>query len=57
VAAPKADKGQSAVLDACLGAVTGTGLNTPATFSNNVGGPGTVATATLDPATSTVAIG
>jgi hypothetical protein len=57
ISAPKVDKGQSAVLTACLGAVTGTGLNSPATFSNNIGGPGTVATATLDPATSTVAIG
>jgi hypothetical protein len=56
VAAPKVDKGQTAVLDACLGAVTGTGLNSPQTFANNIGGPGTVATATLDPATSTVAI-
>jgi hypothetical protein len=56
VSAPKQDKGQSAVLDACLGAVTGTGLNSPETFSNNIGGPGTVATATLDPATSTVEI-
>jgi hypothetical protein len=57
IAAPKVDKGQPAVLQACLGTVTGTGLNSPATFSNNVGGPGVVATATLDPATSNVAIG
>jgi hypothetical protein len=56
ISAPKADKGQSAVLDACLGTVTGTGLNSPHTFSNNIEGPGTVATATLDPATSTVEI-
>jgi hypothetical protein len=56
ISAPKQDKGQSSVLDACLGAVTGTGLNSPHTFAANIGGPGTVATATLDPATSTVAI-
>jgi hypothetical protein len=56
ISAPKQDKGQSSVLDACLGAVTGTGLASPETFANQINGTGTVKTATLDPATSTVAI-
>jgi hypothetical protein len=56
VSGPSADKGQSAVLDACLGAVTGTGLNSYTNFAGDIGGPGTVATAQVDPGTSTIAI-
>lgn len=58
VSAPKADKGQSAVLIACLGATTGTGTssNCQASFVNCVYGPGYVATAKIDPTTSSIAI-
>ncbi len=56
VSAPKADKGQSAVLTACLGAVTGSGETSSANFFDDIGGPGTVTSAQIDPAHSTVAI-
>ncbi len=57
ISGPKQDKGQSATLLACLGTVTGSKLNSPPTFANNIGGPGTVATAQIDPATSHLHIG
>jgi hypothetical protein len=58
VKAPKNDKGQTDTLTACLGAVTGTDLVGP-DFQNNLFAPEptTVATAQIDPATSSVAIG
>ena len=56
VKAPKADKGQSADLTACLGSVTGTGLTETSNFAGDIGGPGTVETAQVNPATSTIAI-
>lgn len=56
VKSPKADKGQSADLTACLGSVTGTGLTETTNFAGDIGGPGTLATAQVDPATSTIAI-
>jgi hypothetical protein len=56
VSAPKNDKGQPDVLLACLGNVTGTGLSS-GTFAGNINGPGTVATAQIDPVTSTVHVG
>jgi hypothetical protein len=56
VSAPSADKGQSAVLNACLGSVNGTGLSDYSNFAGNIGGAGTVATAQVNPGTSTIAI-
>jgi hypothetical protein len=60
IKAPKNDKGQTDVLTACLGVVTGTSLqgSTPYMFQNQLFAPEptTVATAQIDPATSTVAI-
>jgi hypothetical protein len=56
VAAPKQDKGQSAVLTACLGAVTGSGETSSTNFFNDIGGPGTVTSAQIDPTYSTVEI-
>jgi hypothetical protein len=57
VKAPKQDKGQSAVLNACFGAATGSDLVGP-TFLDNINAPEptTVATASIDPALSTVVI-
>jgi hypothetical protein len=61
IKAPKNDKGQTDVLTACLGTVTGTSLqgSMPFMFQNQVFAPDptTVATAQIDPATSSVAIG
>ena len=58
ISSPKNDKGQTDVLTACLGAVTGTDLQGP-DFQNNLFAPEptTVATAQVDPATSSVVIG
>jgi hypothetical protein len=60
VKAPKNDKGQTDTLTACLGQVTGTDLqgSTPYMFQNQLFAPEptTVATAQIDPATSSVAI-
>jgi|HubBroStandDraft_6_1064221.scaffolds.fasta_scaffold17290_2 hypothetical protein len=60
IKAPKNDKGQTDVLTACLGTVTGTSLqgSTPFMFQNQVFAPEptTVATAQIDPVTSSVAI-
>jgi hypothetical protein len=57
VGAPKNDKGQTDVLTACLGAVTGTDLQGP-DFQNNLFAPEptTVATAQIDPLTSSIVI-
>jgi len=57
VGAPKNDKGQTDVLTACLGAVTGTDLQGP-DFQNNLFAPEptTVATAQIDPSTSSIVI-
>jgi len=57
IKAPKNDKGQTDVLTACLGTVTGTSLLGP-NFQDNLFAPAptTVASAQIDPATSTVAI-
>ena len=53
---PSADKGQQASLTACLGTVTGTDLSGP-TFADNIdSSTSTVATAQIDPATSSLAI-
>jgi hypothetical protein len=58
VKAPKNDKGQTDTLSACLGTVTGPGVvGSPPTFTGNLFGPGTVATAQIDPATSTISVG
>ncbi len=58
VSSPKNDKGQTDVLTACLGTVTGTNLAGP-TFTDNLFAPEptTVATAQIDPSTSSVVIG
>jgi len=56
VKAPKNDKGQTVNLTACLGAVTGTGLSSYTNFVLNLNGPGVLATAQIDPATSTLSI-
>jgi len=58
IKAPKNDKGQADVLTACLGTVTGSNLVGP-TFGDNVFAPEptTVATAQIDPAHSSIAIG
>jgi hypothetical protein len=58
VSAPKQDKGQSAVLTACLGATTGSGTSPAceANFASCIGAAGTVASAAIDPATSSLAI-
>ena len=58
VSAPKQDKGQSAVLTACLGAITGTGLAPGETtfFDAASTQVGTVETAAIDPAFSTLVI-
>jgi hypothetical protein len=58
VTSPKADKGQASTLNACLGAITGTGLNPGDNFlAAAVDQIGTVATAQIDPAFSTVHVG
>jgi hypothetical protein len=59
VSKPTQDAGQSATLIACLGATTGTGTSTDCqeNFEQCIGNAGTVATATVDPATSTIDIG
>jgi hypothetical protein len=57
VKAPKQDKGQTSTFTACLGAITGSGLD-QSTFLGAAGdGVGTVATAVIDPAVSTVHVG
>ncbi|MGH9078687.1 MAG: hypothetical protein ACRDYE_01175 [Acidimicrobiales bacterium] len=57
VKAPKPDKGQTATLLACLGSITGTGLNPGDTFFDAaIDQIGTVATAQIDPSVSTVSI-
>ncbi len=57
VKAPKNDKAQTDTLAACLGTVTGPGVvGSPPTFTGNLFGPGTVATAQIDPATSTISV-
>jgi hypothetical protein len=56
--APRWDKSQSMTLTECLSSITGTGLNPGDNFFNaSVDQIGTVATAQIDPATSTVHIG
>jgi hypothetical protein len=58
VKAPKNDKGQTSTLNACLGNITGTGLNPGDNFlAAAVDQVGTVATAAIDPAFSTVHVG
>jgi|HubBroStandDraft_6_1064221.scaffolds.fasta_scaffold07093_3 hypothetical protein len=57
ISSPKAQKGQPSTFTACLGAVTGTGLTSYTNFVANFNGPGTVATAQIDPATSTLVLG
>jgi hypothetical protein len=58
ISAPKNDKGQTFSLNACLGASTAAPgsapLNSTSNFALNAFGPGTVASAQLDPATSTI---
>jgi hypothetical protein len=58
VTAPKQDKGQTAVLTACLGDITGTGLAPGETtfFDAASTQVGTVETAAIDPADSTLVI-
>ncbi len=57
VKAPKADKGQSVSLVACLGAVTGTELTSYTNFLLDLDGPGFVTTAQIEPAYSSLTIG
>ncbi len=58
VKAPKADKGQTSTLTACLGAITGSGLKPGDDFFHAaIDQIGTVATAQIDPAVSTVHVG
>jgi hypothetical protein len=57
VKSPKPDKGQTVALNLCLGTITGSGL-TSSTFSGAASDQnGTVATAAIDPATSTLHVG
>ncbi len=58
VKAPKNDKGQTSTLNACLGAISGSGLNPGDNFlAAAVDQIGTVATAQVDPTLSTVHVG
>ena len=58
VSSPKASKGQTSTLNACLGTITGTGLKPGDNFlAAVIDQIGTVATANIDPATSTVHVG
>jgi hypothetical protein len=58
VKAPKNDKGQTSTLNACLGAITGTGLNPGDNFlAAAVDQIGTVQTAQIDPTFSTASVG
>jgi len=57
VKSPKADKVQGATLNLCFGAITGTGLTSSTFLGASTDQNGTVTTAAIDPATSTVHIG
>jgi hypothetical protein len=58
VKSPKAAKGQTSTLIACLGAITGTGLNPGDNFGQAaLDQIGTVATAQIDPVNSSVTVG
>jgi hypothetical protein len=57
VTAPKNDKGQAVTLNACLGSVTGTGLNSYSNFAADISGPGVMTTAQIDSTVSTLSIG
>jgi hypothetical protein len=58
VSKPTQDAGQNATLIACLGTTRGNGTTTDCeeNFEQCIGGAGTVATADVDPATSSIAI-
>jgi hypothetical protein len=56
VSAPASYKGAKSTLNACLGAVTGTGLTSTTNFAKDINGPGTLKTATIAKATSTIKI-
>jgi hypothetical protein len=58
VSKPTQDAGQNATLIACLGTTTGPGTSTDCqeNFEQCIGAAGTVATADVDPATSSIAI-
>ena len=60
ISAPKNDKGQTFTINACLGASTAAPGSAPLTstsnFAANAFGPGTIASAQLDPATSTISV-
>jgi hypothetical protein len=57
VKGPKADKGQTAVVVACLGSVTGSGETNPNSFFQDASsGAGTVFTATVDTHVSSVTV-
>jgi len=60
ISAPKNDKGQTFTINACLGASTAAPgsapLNSTSNFAANAFGPGTIASAQLDPATSTISV-
>jgi len=57
VKSPKPDKGQTVTLNLCFGTITGTGLTSSTFLGAATDLNGTVATAAIDPATSTVHIG
>ncbi len=57
VKGPKQDKGQTATLNACFGAITGTGLTSSTFVGAAIDQNGTVATTAIDPAQSTLHIG
>ena len=56
VTAPTAYKGATGTLTACLGAVKGTGLASTTNFAKDINGKGTLTSATIDKAVSTVKI-
>lgn len=56
VSAPAAYKGATAVLTACLGGVSGTGVTSSTNFAKDINGPGTVKAAAIDKTVSTIKI-
>ncbi len=56
VTSPAAYSGKVSTIDACLGAVTGTGLASTTNFAKDIGGAGVLKTATISSSNSTIAV-
>ena len=56
VTAPATYVGATGTLTSCLGAVKGTGLTSTTNFAKDINGPGTLTSATIDKAVSTIKI-